>query len=147
MSFVTDLEEGKQYGLRVLNLLAKSYPNMRLAQNPKILDIDLISPLGVNVEVKFDRVMDWTGNIFIEFECNWKPSGIYKYSNLHLFAYWNNNKFFLFNANKLKKDIAKLIVSKEYRIVSWGDGWRSKWVLLPIKDLISKGIAVRVFRL
>lgn len=43
---------------------------MRLAQNPKTLDIDLISPLGVNVEVKFDRVMDSTGNIFIEFECN-----------------------------------------------------------------------------
>ena len=70
MSFVKDLEEGKEYELRVLNFLAKSYPNMRLAQNPKTLDIDLISPLGVNVEVKFDRVMDSTGNIFIEFECN-----------------------------------------------------------------------------
>lgn len=91
--------------------------------------------------------MDSTGNIFIEFECNWKPSGIYKYSKLHLFAYWNNNKFYLFNANKLKKDIAKLLESKEYRIVSGWDGWRSRWVLLPIKDLIPKGIAARIFRL
>lgn len=147
MSFIRDLEEWQLYESRILDFLAKSYPIMRLAHNPKRLDIDLLSPLGVNVEVKFDRRMEETGNIFIEFECNWKRSWIFKYDNLHIFAYWNNNEFFLFNANKLKKDIAKFIEDKTYRVVSWGDGWRSKWVLLPIKDLIPKGIAARGFSL
>lgn len=146
MSFVKDLEEWKVYEKRVLDFLAKSYPNMRLAHNPNRMDIDLSSPLGVNVEVKFDRRMDETGNIFIEFEYNWKPSWIYKYHNLHLFAYWNNNHFYLFNWNKLKKDIRHYLDKNTYRVVSWWDGWKSKWVLIPIKDLISKGVAVRIFR-
>jgi len=147
MSFVNDLEEGKQYENRVLAFLDKSYPNMRLSKNPSRLGIDLVSPLGMNVEVKFDRRMDTTWNIFIEYECNWKPSWIFKYDYIHLFAYWNNTKFYLFSWHKLKKDIRRFLNSNEYRIVSWGDGWRVKWVLIPIKDLVTKQIAVRVFNL
>lgn len=147
MSFVGDLEVWREYEKRILEYLAKSYPNMRLAKNPNKLGIDLVSPLGVNVEVKFDRMMGNTGNIFIEYECNWKASWIYKYDNLHLFAYWNNEIFYLFNANKLRKDIKKMLETKEYRIIAWWDGWRSKWVLIPIRDLIGKTIAARQFRL
>jgi len=58
------------YEERVLSFLAKSYPNMKLAKNPSKTDIDLITPYGANIEVKFDRMMDSTGNIFIEYECS-----------------------------------------------------------------------------
>lgn len=141
------MKEGNTYEARVLSFLAKSYPNMKLAKNPSRLGIDIISPYWANVEVKFDRMMDTTWNIYIEYECNWKPSWIYKYSFLHLFAYWNNSYFYLFSWNKLQKIVRGFIQSKEYRIVKWGDGWRSWGILIPISELISKGIAVRKFYL
>lgn len=145
MSFVKDLEEGNTYEARILAFLVKSYPNMRLAKNPDRLGIDLLSIYGANVEVKFDRQMESTWNIFIEFECNWKPSWIFKYNPLPLFAYWCDNYFYLFKGQELQKLALSFIESKEYRIISWWDGWRSKWILIPIRDLLSKQIAVRQF--
>lgn len=147
MSFIGDLEEWWLYESRILDFLAKSYPTMKLAKNASILDIDLISQYGANVEVKFDRQMGRTWNIFIEFECNNKPSWIFKYNPLPIFIYWNNDYFFLFEGTKLQKLISELIISWEYRIVSWGDWWRSRWILIPIWDLLSKQIAVRKFYL
>lgn len=145
MSFLNDLEEGRLYEIRILNFLTKSYPIMRLVKNPSSLGVDLVSEYWTNVEVKFDRRMDTTWNIFIEYECNGKPSGIFKYDYIHFFAYWNNNRFYLFNWNKLKKDISRLIKTNEYRLVTWWDGWRVKWILIPEKDLIPKQIAARSF--
>ena len=147
MSFVGDLKEGNDYEDRVRRFLSYSYPFMELQKNPSRLGIDIISPYWANVEVKFDRMMDTTGNIFIEFECNWNPSWIYKYPFLHLFAYWTNKYFYLFNWNKLQKDIKKFIAIGKYRIVKWWDGWRSKWMLIPECELIDSWIAVRKFYL
>lgn len=89
--------------------------------------------------------MGKTWNIFIEFECNWKPSWIYKYNPLPLFAYWCDEYFYLFDWKRLQEIAKGLLISKEYRIISWWDGWRSKWILIPIRDLLSKQIAVRKF--
>lgn len=90
-------------------------------------------------------MMDSTGNIFLEVECNWEKSWIFKYDNLHIFAYWNNNKFYLFNWNKLKKIANELLISKEYRIIKWWDWWRVTGILIPERELIPKGIAERIF--
>lgn len=90
--------------------------------------------------------MESTWNIFIEFECNGKPSWLFNYNNwINLFAYWNNKEFYLFNNNKLKKLIKQFIENKTYRVINAWDWFRVKWMIIPIVDLLPKLIAVRKF--
>ena len=88
------------------------------------------------LEVKTER--DWwfkTGNIAIEIECNGKPSGIM----VTKADYWVN---ILANGDK---DYCRLIcdtktikkLTKKYigTLKNGGDGWRSKFVLIPLSEI------------
>lgn len=69
-----------------------------------------------------------TWNLFIEVECNGKPSWINAYENMDVYAYGIKDKIFLFNTKKLRLDIE----NNNYRKIKGWDWWRVTWVLIPI---------------
>jgi len=90
------------------------------------------------LEVKTER--DWwfkTGNIAIEIECNGKPSGIMVTKAeywVHILA--NGDKDYcrlIFDTKTIKK------LTKQYigTLKNGGDGWRSKFVLIPLAEIFS----------
>ena len=88
------------------------------------------------LEVKTER--DWwfkTGNIAIEIECNGKPSGIMITKAdywVHILA--NGDKDYcrlIFDIKTIKKLTKKYIGT----LKNGGDGWRSKFVLIPLSEI------------
>jgi len=88
------------------------------------------------LEVKTER--DWwfkTGNIAIEIECNGKPSGIMATKAdywVHILA--NGDKDYcrlIFDIKTIKKLTKKYIGT----LKNGGDGWRSKFVLIPLSEI------------
>lgn len=88
------------------------------------------------LEVKTER--DWwfkTGNIAIEIECNGKPSGIMVTKAdywVHILA--NGKKDYcrlIFDTKTIKKLTKKYIGT----LRNGGDGWRSKFVLIPLSEI------------
>lgn len=88
------------------------------------------------LEVKTER--DWwfkTGNIAIEIECNGKPSGIMATKAdywVHILA--NGDKDYcrlIFDVKTIKKLTKKYIGT----LKNGGDGWRSKFVLIPLSEI------------
>ena len=88
------------------------------------------------LEVKTER--DWwfkTGNIAIEIECNGKPSGIMATKAdywVHILA--NGDKDYcrlIFDTKTIKKLTKKYIGT----LKNGGDGWRSKFVLIPLSEI------------
>jgi len=88
------------------------------------------------LEVKTER--DWwfkTGNIAIEIECNGKPSGIMVTKAdywVHILA--NGDKDYcrlIFDTKTIKKLTKKYIGT----LKNGGDGWKSKFVLIPLSEI------------
>lgn len=88
------------------------------------------------LEVKTER--DWwfkSGNIAIEIECNGKPSGIMATTAdywVHILA--NGDKDYcrlIFDTETIKKLTKKYIGT----LKNGGDGWRSKFVLIPLSEI------------
>lgn len=134
--FLSDLEEGKGFELLVLDILKSEYPSEDWIINPERLGVDILSSSWRQVEVKYDRMGNKTWNIFIEVECNGKPSWINKYGwQLDVLAYWYKKEstimLYLINANILKS----ILHNPSFRKVKWGDWWRSVWILVPISFL------------
>ena len=84
------------------------------------------------VEVKRDRKAHITGNIFIEYECRNKPSGI-SITESDFYAYFVNEVCILIEVHKLK-DICRQYLKTKYDIYG-GDNNTSKGILLPIIKL------------
>ena len=89
------------------------------------------------IEVKTERDM-WkrTGNIAIEVSYRGSPSGLSSTNAdwwVHILS--DNGEIdtaFMFEVNKLRKKIRRLVSRKEARIVMGGDNNESKIVLVPI---------------
>lgn len=142
MSFVNDLKQGEAYEDFILSFIKRYYLPW-LEKNKERMGIDLIDLSNwLTVEVKYDRQMSKTWNVFIEYACNGKPSWIFKYSNWTFFIYWCD-EFFVITIMKDIQDIVPHLI-KEYRNVNGWDWWRSKWVLVPIEYFKSLG---RVFKI
>jgi hypothetical protein len=134
MSFLGDLKEWKDYEEIIRNILNWNF-NTNLSKNTNRLGIDLVSD-GLCVEVKYDRQCRTTGNIFLEYECLDKPSWVNQYNWANaLFIYWDYEEAYVFNLAHLQELIADWVKNKTYRLINWGDGWKSKWVLVPISEL------------
>ena len=91
------------------------------------------------LEVKTER--DWwfkTGNIAIEVECNGKPSGITATKSdywVHILA--NGDKDYcrlIFDVSTVKKLVKKYI----NKIKNGGDGFRSRFVLVPLAEIFDQ---------
>lgn len=137
-TFLKDLNEGKEFEHRVLEIIRQNYPLEKWESNTIQKGVDIVSSWWKTIEVKYDRLASTTWNLFIEISCNWVPSWINKYTSISVLAYWIEDKLYLFNVQKLKESIS----SNNFRIVKGWDWYRSQWVLIPIKDwtLISSKI-------
>lgn len=87
-----------------------------------------------NIEVKTDRLAHRTGNIFIEYECRGKPSGIATSTA----TYWiyrvdETDSAVIVPIEKLKQVCR--VAFKEGKICLGGDNNLSKGVLVPIAHL------------
>ncbi len=98
------------------------------------------SPEGhVFVEVKTDRQLQRTGNLFIEYECRGKPSGLAATKA----TWWaftaeahGQNIFKLVRVSWLKARLKQLLdVGKAFGDIKGGDDWASRGVLVKIQDL------------
>jgi len=88
------------------------------------------------IEVKTER--DWwfkTGNIAIEMECNGKPSGVMATKSdywVHILAEGEKDYCRLIFDTKTIKRLAKKYIST---LKAGGDGFRSKFVLIPLAEM------------
>ena len=91
------------------------------------------------IEVKTER--DWwfkTGNIAIEVECNGKPSGIMATKAdywVHILAEGDTDYCRMIFDTKTIKRLAKKYKSN---IKKGGDGWRSRFVLIPLAEIFQQ---------
>lgn len=141
-NFKEDLEKWRVMEDRVMDALKDDF-NIIKNPNERWMDLLIISEW---IEVKLDEYSKYSGNFFLEFECNGKPSWIYKEEDVHL-RYWAHSdweRVYVINWVFLKDWVAqkiydcqcnKSLTSKWCRLIeAWWNGWRSKWLLVPTKD-------------
>ncbi len=83
----------------------------------------------VLLEVKEDMMCKKTGNVAMEVEYNWEPSGIYAWSEIIVYKLWKN-----FWKAKTEDVKYHLVNNPEYRVLFGGDGRKSKLILVPYWD-------------
>jgi|TARA_R110001592_G_scaffold19370_1_gene79567 hypothetical protein len=104
------------------------------------------------IEVKTER--DWwfkTGNIAIEIECNGKPSGIMATKAdywVHILAEGDKDYCRLIFDTRTIKRLAKKYIGT---LKNGGDGWRSRFVLIPLAEIflpknLSKSMQERIVK-
>ena len=91
MSFYNDLEFGKIWELKFANLTNQPY---EISEGKTDWDVKINN---IKYEVKTDRLMNKTGNFCIEYEHNYKPSGIFNTSS----KYWVFIEIINFNKDNL----------------------------------------------
>jgi hypothetical protein len=74
-NFSSDLEFGKKYEEEAIRLIAKAEDTIERAPSGCFKPYDF-KVNGVAYEVKSDRCAYRTGNLFVEYECGGKPSGL-----------------------------------------------------------------------
>lgn len=154
-NFAEDLIKGKEMEVIAMNILIDNWFN--LIQNPKEKEMDLIIHCKKWIEIKLDEYAKYSWNFYIEFECNWNPSWLFREEDLKL-EYWGHSDWinlYLLNGDKLKNWTLDLIercrnnktnTHKWFRVVeSWWNWWRTKWLLVPVEELAK--IADNIFLL
>jgi len=107
--------------------------SLELRKNEEDRGVDLVSD-NLRVEVKFDRMMEKTGNVFIEYAYKWKASWILKYEDLDIFVYGSTERMMICDAKYLQEKVSEWIVGTEFRKIKGWDGWQSSWLLIPLED-------------
>jgi len=143
-NFVADLAKWKQMEIVAMNILNNNWFN--IIQNPVEKAMDLII-VEKGIEIKFDEYAQHSWNFYIEFECNWKPSGLYREENISL-EWWGHTDWlnlYLLKGKHLKRMVWELIekcranktkTHKKYRVVeNWWDWWRTKGLLIPVSEM------------
>lgn len=141
MGFNDCLKLGKYYELETIKYYTdKGYTHIIDGNyGKKCLEYDIImskDDIETKIEVKSDRMAKKTGNIYIEYECNKKPSGISSStSNIYVYYIINDDKdynIYIIPTLELKEMIEQ---KKYFKKISGGDGWRSKGYLFKIANL------------
>lgn len=132
MSFVSDLEFGKANEEIILEKVKELYPLEDWKFSELKTEVDIVSSTWKTIECKSDRQTLKTWNVFIEVECNKRPSWIYKYDSMDVLAYsyWETSLFI--NVNKLKNFINENETT--LKKIKCGDGWRSVGYLIKLKE-------------
>lgn len=87
------------------------------------------------IEVKSDRMAHITGNVFIEFRCRGKLSGISTTQADYWCYKFGNEKALLIGTNELKELLKELYQEGKARIINGGDNNLSVGLLVKITDL------------
>jgi hypothetical protein len=129
--FKKDLDTGKKFERKALDIIQKKYPKAYIVDG-YFLEWDIYIPeLKIGVEVKSDAQYQKTGNFYVEYFCNGKPSGISATKSDVYFIYLD--KLYIIKTKDLKSKCRKYLNTK--RDVKGGDNMLSKGILLPIKEL------------
>ena len=129
--FVKDLETGKVYEKKALKLIQKKYPKAFI-QDGYFLKWDIYIPeLDMGVEVKSDAQYKKTGNFYVEYECNDKPSGIATTKAKYYYIYLD--KLYILKTEDLKDKCRKYLNTKKDK--KGGDNMASKGITIPINEL------------
>jgi hypothetical protein len=129
--FVKDLETGKVYEKKALELIQKKYPKAFI-QDGYFLEWDIYIPeLDMGVEVKSDAQYQKTGNFYVEYECNGKPSGIAATKSKYYYIYLD--KLYILKTEDLKDKCRKYLNTKKDK--KGGDNMASKGITIPINEL------------
>ena len=134
MGFISDLKFGEAYELEFIKYIQH---DKYIKPQGKFKDYDLKCYLNGKItryEIKSDRLMNKTGNIAIEFNCNNSPSGIESTRATYwgIFEVISDIEYQLYIIPT--KKIRKLIEQKQYKkIVAGGDGFRAKMFLFDKK--------------
>lgn len=104
-------------------------------------ELEALGILQGTLEVKTDRMAYRTGNLFVEFECRGKPSGIaVTKASWWAFNILDNTKdivaILLVETGRLKQ--ACRMAFKENRIINGGDDMAARGILLPIRELTNE---------
>lgn len=130
--FEKDLKTGKKFEEHALQLIQKKYPKAYI-EDGYFLEWDIFIPeLQIGVEVKSDAQYKATGNFYVEYFCNGKPSGISTTKAKMYYIYLD--KLYILKTEDLKEKCRKYINTK--RDKKGGDNMASKGIILPIKELI-----------
>lgn len=129
--FENDLKTGQLYEKKALELIQKDYPKAYI-QDGYFLDWDIYIPeLDMGVEVKSDAQYKKTGNFYVEYECNGKPSGIAATKAKQYYIYLD--KLYILKTDDLKDKCRKYLNTK--RDKKGGDNMASKGIIIPINEL------------
>ena len=129
--FVKDLETGKVYEKKALELIQKKYPKAFI-QDGYFLEWDIYIPeIDMGVEVKSDAQYKKTGNFYVEYECNDKPSGIATTKAKYYYIYLD--KLYILETEDLKDKCRKYLNTKKDK--KGGDNMASKGITIPINEL------------
>jgi hypothetical protein len=129
--FVKDLETGKGYEKKALELIQKKYPKAFI-QDGYFLEWDIYIPeIDMGVEVKSDAQYKKTGNFYVEYECNDKPSGIATTKAKYYYIYLD--KLYILKTEDLKDKCRKYLNTKKDK--KGGDNMASKGITIPINEL------------
>ena len=134
MPFNQDLLLGKKYEVILLDYLDKDeYDEVEFAPNQRFVEWDVKLKRGqleAKYEVKADRLTAKTGNFCIEYECAGQPSGI-STTQADYYAYFvldgSHQDLYLIPVARIKE----LIAQGAYKKMNGGDGYRSRFYLVP----------------
>ena len=130
--FQQDLKNGKEYESKALSHIKLKYPKAYIIDG-YCLDWDIYIPeLKIGVEVKSDAQYQKTGNFYVEYFCNGKPSGIAATKADLYYIYLD--KFFNIKTEVLKDKCRKYINTN--RDKKGGDNMASKGIILPLNELL-----------
>ena len=130
--FQQDLKIGKEYEVKALSDIQVKYPKAYIIDG-YCLDWDIYIPeIKTGVEVKSDAQYKVTGNFYVEYFCNGKPSGIATTKADIYYIYLD--KLYIIKTEVLKDKCRKYINTN--RDKKGGDNIASKGIVLPIKELL-----------
>jgi hypothetical protein len=130
--FEKDLETGKMFEQKALEHIQNKYPKAYIIDG-YFLEWDIFIPeINIGVEVKSDAQYIKTGNFYVEYFCNGKPSGISTTKAEIYYIYLD--KLYILKTEDLKNKCRKYINND--RDKKGGDNMASKGIILPLKELL-----------
>lgn len=130
--FEQDLKNGQEYEKKALAHIQEMYPEAYIVDG-YCLDWDIYIPeLKMGVEVKSDAQYKVTGNFYVEYFCNGKPSGISTTKAEIYYIYLD--KLYILTTKELKYKCRKYLNTN--RDKKGGDNMASKGIILPITELV-----------
>lgn len=130
--FEQDLKNGQEYEKKALAHIQQKYPKAYIIDG-YCLDWDIYIPeLQIGVEVKSDAQYKATGNFYVEYFCNGKPSGISTTKAEIYYVYLD--KLYILTTEELKDKCRKYLNTN--RDKKGGDNMASKGIILPLNELV-----------
>jgi len=131
--FLQDLKTGQHYEKLALKYIHSVGYKKAYIKDGYHKEYDIYVPeLKIGVEVKSDEQYKKTGNFYVEYYCNGKPSGITTTTAKYYFVYLDF--LYIIETHALKEKCRKYINTN--RDKKGGDNNASKGIILPIKELI-----------